>query len=368
MIMVSMNINIDMDIFFWHFRVFSLTGSACRRFFRPSRSGLYIPCQDVHPKHAGDVRGPALPHGSAVRSHYQARDAGVEGQVESGATCRGPASAPPAGQHGPIHPTRHSPSWAGEGHWGGQSELEGGDWCLDSCCVCIFVAPPTVTMGPRFNCYTHFVFLFPSLPESQRINLPSADRRESFPPPSERICVLCEHASTNRLCSLQLQALMSETLFCFPTERFYLLLTLGCLDCGSREFSVSFCYLFSYCLQDGVHRWQIVAVSDINVLGNRQYLKMCLLTTERMCVCAFLPVLAREFVFFFNYVNEFGSSWVGTFPTHLSFLGWFLGCIWREYMAHVNFQHWRCLKPSRRRQIYSPEETTDKKRFQSVHL
>lgn len=366
MIMVSMNINIDMDIFFWHFRVFSLTGSACRRFFRPSRSGLYIPCQDVHPKHAGDVRGPALPHGSAVRSHYQARDAGVEGQVESGATCRGPASAPPAGQHGPIHPTHHSPSWAGEGHWGRQSELEGGDWCLDSCCVCIFVAPPTVTMGPRFNCYTHFVFLFPSLPESQRINLPSADRRESFPPPSERICVLCEHASTNRLCSLQLQALMSETLFCFPTERFYLLLTLGCLDCGSREFRVFLLFVFlllaGWCAQ----------VADCRSFWHKRFRKPPIpedvLTDNWTDVCLCLSARPSERISFFNYVNEFCSSWVGTFPTHLSFLGWFLGCIWREYMAHVNFQHWRCLKPSRRRQIYSPEETTDKKRFQSVHL
>ncbi|KAL0154620.1 hypothetical protein M9458_048883, partial [Cirrhinus mrigala] len=53
---------------------------ASRRFLGSGRAGFHVPRQKLHPEHAGDVRGPALPHGSTVRPHYQACDAGVEGQ------------------------------------------------------------------------------------------------------------------------------------------------------------------------------------------------------------------------------------------------------------------------------------------------
>lgn len=125
----------------------SSIGGASRRFLRPGRAGFHVSRQDLHPEHAGDVRGAALPHGPAVRPHHQARDAGVEGQVERGVQGRGRVFPLPLRGERPIAPhTRRSPSWAGEGHWGCWSKLDGGGRVFRLVlCVCIFVVPPTAT-------------------------------------------------------------------------------------------------------------------------------------------------------------------------------------------------------------------------------
>ncbi len=97
---------------------FVVTGGASRRFLGPGRAGFHVSCKELHPEHVGDVRGPALPHGSAVRPHHQARDAAVEGQVRGG-TGQGKChfKLPPAGRKAHHTPPRRSLSWQ-EGHWG----------------------------------------------------------------------------------------------------------------------------------------------------------------------------------------------------------------------------------------------------------
>lgn len=141
-----------------------VTGGASRRFLGSGRTGFHVSCQELHPEHAGDVRGPALPHGSAVRPHHQARDAGVEGQVERRYRAGEVPFSSPAGQK--AHRAPHAVLRPGPGKdtGVGNANLTEGGGCLDSCCVCIFVVPPMATLGPSFNCYTHF-FLFVFFPD-----------------------------------------------------------------------------------------------------------------------------------------------------------------------------------------------------------
>ncbi len=105
---------------------FVVTGGASRRFLGPGRAGFHVSCKELHPEHVGDVRGPALPHGSAVRPHHQARDAAVEGQVERGYRAGEVPFNSPCRAKSPSHPTRRSLSWAREGHWGWKRKLDGG--------------------------------------------------------------------------------------------------------------------------------------------------------------------------------------------------------------------------------------------------
>ncbi len=135
-----------------------VTGGASRRFLGSGRTGFHVSCQELHPEHAGDVRGPALPHGSAVRPHHQACDAGVEGQVERRYRAGEVPFSSPCRAKSPSRAVLRPGPGKDTGVGNANLMEEGG--CLDSCCVCIFVVPPTATLGPSFNCYTVFFFFF----------------------------------------------------------------------------------------------------------------------------------------------------------------------------------------------------------------
>lgn len=132
----------------------------------------------------------AVPHGSAVRPHHQACDAGAEGQVEGSA-------------HGPD--THSSPSRAGGGHWvtgrGGQTRAV----CV---CMCVCAHLHRRPHGDPVLIATHTPFpltvlvLVVSCFSESTLRAPPPD----VPTPSA--------SSTN----------VTETRFRSPAEHFYLLL------------------------------------------------------------------------------------------------------------------------------------------------